>query len=278
MSTEPTTSPGLSPIYDRDPIVASITRYYELLSKMVSIRPKHIEYPPEGDWGDDIIPLEKLRRLGFDERMIDLVRHIPYVASNRPVFPSTQTVNYFQNVFSEPVEEFQLEDPNRVRLWPVPDERIPEGIVPLSQWLNGDKLGIWWLLDTKTGELTAHDAWISRPPDEVPEDEPWRTARPVPAVTYFDGLCENLRSLELVPVPGDSRGSEWGMWQPKFMRSEKWISEAQAIYRKCHWPDVERFRRQKCRKLLVEMQDRITKEEEEGRERREEERAKLAVA
>ncbi|KAH0437121.1 hypothetical protein CcaCcLH18_03989 [Colletotrichum camelliae] len=271
MSTEAPISQERSPgsTYDRDAIVGSIKRYYELLSKMVSIRPDHIVCPPEGGWGDDTIPLEKLRRLGFNNTMIDLVRHLPYVTSYRPVFPSTQTINYFQNVFREPDEDFQLEDPNLVGLWPLPEERIPQGIVPLSKPLGGDSLGMWWLLDTNTGEITAHDAYISRPSEEIPEDEQWRTARPVPAVTYFDGLCEDMISLEMFPVPGDSNRSEWQVWQPKWMRAhQKWVDEAQEIYRKCRWPNLQRFQRQKCRKLLIEMQDRLTAEENEERERR----------
>lgn len=155
MSTEDSISQRQSPgpTYDRDAIVGSIKRYYELLSKMVSIRPVHIACPPEGGWGDDIVPLEKLRRLGFNDTMIDLVRHLPYVTSRRPVFPSTQTINYFQNALSEPDEDYQLEDPNLVGLWPLPEERIPQGIVPLSKPLGGDRLGMWWLLDTNTGGL-----------------------------------------------------------------------------------------------------------------------------
>ncbi|KAF5519162.1 hypothetical protein CGCA056_v010023 [Colletotrichum aenigma] len=271
MSTEASISQGenTGPTYDRDAIVGSIKRYYELLSKMVSIRPEHIAYSPEGGWGDDIIPLENLRRLGFNDTTIDLVRHLPYVTSRRPIFPSTQTINYFRNILCGPEENYQLEDPNLVGLWPLPEGRIPQGIVPLSQPLGGDRLGMWWLLDTNTGELTAHDAYTSRPEEEIPENEQWRTARPVPAFEYFDGLCEDMISLEMFPVPGDSSGSEWQVWQPKWMRAHhKWVDEAQEIYRKCRWPNLQRFQRQKCRKLLVEMQDWLTAEDTAEPERK----------
>ncbi|KAJ0346508.1 hypothetical protein COL154_007999 [Colletotrichum chrysophilum] len=54
---------------------------------MISIRPKHIAYPPEGGWGDGIIPLEKLRRLGFNDTMIALVRYLPvaFVSPTRSI-------------------------------------------------------------------------------------------------------------------------------------------------------------------------------------------------
>ncbi|KAK1671462.1 hypothetical protein BDP55DRAFT_732306 [Colletotrichum godetiae] len=189
MSTEASTSRGrdVGPAYDRDAIVGSIKRCYELIAKMVSTGPDHITYPPQGGWGDNIIPLEKLRRLGFNDVTINLVRHLPYVTSHRPMFPSTQTINYFKNGLSGSDEKYQLEDPNSVGLWPLLEGRIPQDILPLSKPLRGDRLGIWWLLDTNTDDLTAHDTYTSRPVEEIPEDEQWRAARPVHAVTYFDG-------------------------------------------------------------------------------------------
>jgi hypothetical protein len=63
------------------------------------------------------------------------------------------------------------------------------------------------------GELTPHGTFITRPPEEVPEDEEWRSSRPVPATAYFDGLCEDLVSLKLIPVPGGPSSLYWEMWE-----------------------------------------------------------------
>jgi hypothetical protein len=153
-STPPDQGPETN--YNRDAIVASITRYYELLSKMVAIKPKQIGYAPEGGRDDQTIPIKKLRRLGFNDRMIDFIRHVPFVHSvNRPVFPGTETLIYHRDVFHYPVEEYDLEEPLMVQMWPMPDERIPEGILPLSSPLQGDPFGTWWMLDTKTGSSTS---------------------------------------------------------------------------------------------------------------------------
>lgn len=157
MSAEVNTPPDQNPdsSYDCDAIVASITRYYELLSQMIAIRPKQIGYAPEGGRNDDTIPLEKLRRLGFNNRMVDFVRHVPFIHSaDRPVFPSTETISYYRNVFSYPEGNYDLEDPMIVEMWPVPDQRIPEGFLPLSRPLQGDSFGTWWILDTNTGTST----------------------------------------------------------------------------------------------------------------------------
>jgi len=156
MSTDGAPTPDITagPAYDRDAVVASMTRYYTLLSKMVSINPADIELAPKKGRHDDEIPLEALRLLGFSDSMIDFVRHAPFVGSNdRPVYYSTSTLNYYRHLFNYPEEEYQLDDPHMVEMWPLPDQRIPEGIVPLSRPLQGDDRGTWWLLDTNNGEL-----------------------------------------------------------------------------------------------------------------------------
>jgi hypothetical protein len=152
-----------APSYDRDAIVASITRYYELLSKLVSIKPKDIAYARQGGRPDSMLPLSKLRRLGFNERMIDFIRYVPFSHSSyRPVFPYTTTRNYYTNLFCYPEEDYTLEDPHRTEMWPFPGERIPEGVVPLSRAIETAGLETWWMLDTNNGksECEQFDEWF----------------------------------------------------------------------------------------------------------------------
>lgn len=65
------------------------------------------------------------------------------------------------------------------------------------------------------GEITPHTAFITRPVAEVPENEQWRTARPVPATEYFDGLARELVALELLPVPFNPGLLVWEIWHAK---------------------------------------------------------------
>ncbi|KAI4648728.1 uncharacterized protein J4E79_009799 [Alternaria viburni] len=156
MSAETATSQSASAAssYDRDAIIASITRYYELLSKTVSIKPAEIGYARKGGRFDKSIPLSKLRRLGFNDRMIDFIRHVPFCHSNdRPVFPDTTTLNYYPHLFYYPEEDYKLEDADMTGMWPIEDSRIPEGIIPLSVPLEGSSLGTWWMLDTNNVSL-----------------------------------------------------------------------------------------------------------------------------
>lgn len=41
------------------------------------------------------------------------------------------------------------------------------------------------------GEVTLHDAYTHVPDEEIPEDDPWRTDKPRPAVEYFKELRES---------------------------------------------------------------------------------------
>ncbi|KAJ4372837.1 hypothetical protein N0V86_008203 [Didymella sp. IMI 355093] len=256
MSASPDHDPSL--IYNRDAIVASMTRYYSLLSLMVGIKPTDIELAPPSGRNDDDIPLETVRLLGFNDRMIDFIRHAPFVGSaDRPVYYSTQTLNYYRSLFAHSEKEYMLNDPHAVEMWPFPEQRIPEGIVPLSRFLQGDDRGTWWLLDTNTGQLTAHGPYLERPSYEVPEDEQWRSARPVPATAYFDGLHADLLALRIVPLPGTPRDTAWDMWPTEGMRDrQRWADEAKQIYLSYHWPTLKYFQRAKCRRLLVEMLER----------------------
>lgn len=139
--------------YDRDAIIASITRYYELLSKMVSIKPKVIAYAEQGGRPDSVLPLEKLHRLGFNERMIDFIRHVPFShSSDKLVFRYTTTRNYYTNLFDYPEEDYALEDSHRTGMWPFPGARIPEGVIPLSRTIEAAGLETSWMLDTNNGK------------------------------------------------------------------------------------------------------------------------------
>lgn len=72
--------------------------------------------------------------------------------SEKPVYPSTQSISYLKDshLFSEPESEFRTKKPLVLELWPLEGEKIPEGIVALSGQAHGG-LAMWWLLDTRTG-------------------------------------------------------------------------------------------------------------------------------
>ncbi|KAF5853065.1 hypothetical protein GGP41_001658, partial [Bipolaris sorokiniana] len=212
------------------------------------------------------LPLSHLQCLGFNDRMLDLILHLPIISSTtRPVYPGTTPIAYTNSLFDDYSEEdFDVNDVHAVGLWPLPDERIPEGVVPISRPLQGDPGGVWWMIDTNNGwvgilgEITPHTASITRPVAEVPEDEQWRTARPVPATAYFDGLARDLIELELLPVPFNPGLLVWEIWHSKGHKEfQVFADEAKARYQQCGWPDLEKFKRARCKRLLEELQKRV---------------------
>ncbi|EUC34227.1 hypothetical protein COCCADRAFT_93978 [Bipolaris zeicola 26-R-13] len=250
--------------YNRAALITSLTNYYTLLSKTVSIHPSHIHLAPPTGHPPSSLPLPQLQRLGFTPTMLDLISHLPLITSaTRPVYPGTTPIAYTTTLFSDYTDEnFDVNDAHAVGLWPLPEEKIPQGVVPISWPLQGDPGGVWWMVDTNTGgkgEVTPHSNSITRPVDEVPEDEQWRTARPVPATEYFDGLARDLMELELLPVPFNPGLLVWEIWHARGHREfQVFADEAKAIYRQCEWPDLEKFKRARCKRLLEELQRRVS--------------------
>ncbi|EFQ26033.1 hypothetical protein CGRA01v4_14461 [Colletotrichum graminicola] len=129
--------------YDRDVIVAGLTKYYETLAQMAFFPASLIQYPPGGWWGDDsFLPADKTRLLGFNDRIIDLLRHLPYLDvdethdDNRwPVIGRGEPQRYLED--NPELNDDLTEDkatPERLCahcLFPFP-EKMPEGLVPIA--------------------------------------------------------------------------------------------------------------------------------------------------
>lgn len=266
-------SSPLAPGYNRDAIVAGITRYYETLAKMAWFSPKLIQYPPPGGWGDrDFLPADKLRLLRFNDRVVDLLRHIPYIDMDEES-DEVQWPVYLDNSIPERYlrDNPQLNDDltedqatpdnlaaNSIFPWHQP---TPSGLVPLS----GGRYATWWALDTNTGDMILFDRMKEVP--GAPDDQPWLWRRPRPAVQFFDTLCSKLMSLDLVPVPRhdiEEAPSIWGGisddWEENGGLFDLVIEDARDIYRAHGWPDVDSFEREECYEALAELHERYCDE------------------
>ncbi|KAH7092264.1 hypothetical protein FB567DRAFT_516871 [Paraphoma chrysanthemicola] len=75
----------MDPVYSRDECVAAIRDYYDFLAKSF-MDPLFIVEPPQNGWPD--ISTDATNHLGKTEQVMDLLRHLPYIAkrpkSNRP--------------------------------------------------------------------------------------------------------------------------------------------------------------------------------------------------
>ena len=69
----------MNPVYSRDKCVAVIRDFYEFLTSMF-MDPTFIVEPPPGGWPS--IDADAMRELGKTDEVVDLLRHLPYIANN----------------------------------------------------------------------------------------------------------------------------------------------------------------------------------------------------
>jgi hypothetical protein len=149
-SSEPP-SPEL-PSYNREEIIATLTDFYEFLSKLPWLESRDILYPPEGGWPN--ITKENFAFLGKNEEVIALLRHLPYIRMDGKdqyvLAYSTFPCDYRRDYFQSPA----FEKDNTP--WEMPETggrfEFPSWVVPLTY---GKSHGDYLMLDTTDGGFHA---------------------------------------------------------------------------------------------------------------------------
>ena len=145
--------------YDRDVVVNSLKRHYNVLVLMAYLDPAVIEYPPPSGWSDDQLAVEILRALGRSEKVIDLLRHLPYLRESYSderwqVYPETRATSYLRDVgwFKGQTAE-SCQGKNMLHLCLMPfDGDCPPGFIPLTY----GREATCWIIDTDEGALEAY--------------------------------------------------------------------------------------------------------------------------
>ncbi|KAI4693516.1 uncharacterized protein J4E88_001889 [Alternaria novae-zelandiae] len=88
--------------YDRDVVVSCIERHYDLLVRMAYLDPDTILRPPPEGWSDEQLAVDTLQEWKRSDRVIDLLRHLPYLSKNMgdskyEVYIVTEACNYLRN-------------------------------------------------------------------------------------------------------------------------------------------------------------------------------------
>ncbi|KAI9154651.1 hypothetical protein HJFPF1_07208 [Paramyrothecium foliicola] len=235
--------------YDRDLVVKCITRHYELLVEMGSFESSMVQYPPPEGWDDEMLIVDILRHYERSDKVIDLLRHLPYVKPSggpdtRYVHLDTRSLSYLrgQNAFSTTTPG-HTGCMGLMGLMP-DDYESPPSLVSLS-CLDGTS-GTMWLLDTESGlfyregeagERERPGYLVTACEDQDQEQDQPRilNSRPHDLQKYFDFLHDEYRRLDFLPAR-----LSWG-WQIVFRMwpdGQTW----QRLYREHGWPDS--FRRQ----------------------------------
>jgi hypothetical protein len=181
----------MDPVYSRDECVAVIRDYYDFLSNMF-MPPSFIIEPPQGGWPN--ITQETCPGLEKTDRVVDLLRHLPYIAcrpySNHPQgLPSSSFIdwtNYIEKLATgdaHPDNELLMSEGTEDQF----DGKIPSyciGLVHGGYLLGEDPPVV--LLDTKVGVVH----WMNCP-DKVKE-----SASPQPSYLVYPLESESQGASE----------------------------------------------------------------------------------
>jgi hypothetical protein len=146
--------------YNRDIVVNCIKRHYDLLVRAAYLDPANIQYPPADGWSDEQLVVDVLRVLGRSDKVIDLLRHLPYIkdsAENFYIYHETHPMSYLRGtdlVGNLKAEECQGKDLCELLLMPVPAD-WPAGFISLSH----GREGTWWVIDTTKGLIVNTHAY-----------------------------------------------------------------------------------------------------------------------
>lgn len=139
--------------YNRDVVVNCIKRHYELLVRAAYLDPNVIRQPPAEGWGDDKLDVDLLRALKRSEKVIDLLRHLPYIdlnlAEDCEVYVYTTPISYLRGEgYSEDSSPKSRAAQGFASLGLMPaDADWPAGMISLTR----GQVATWWIIDTEKG-------------------------------------------------------------------------------------------------------------------------------
>lgn len=146
--------------YDRDVVVNCIKRHYDLLVRIAYLDPDVILHPPPGGWSDEQLAVDTLKERKRSERVIDLLRHMPYLSKNKDtvgkyeVYIETDVCTYLRNHgwFKD-----EYRDPYGLMMPWNSEQDSPAGFIPLSM---GNAATVW-MVDTDEGTADAQLASLN---------------------------------------------------------------------------------------------------------------------
>jgi hypothetical protein len=242
--------------YSRDECIAIVRDYYQFLTSLY-LDEEYIIEPPEGGW--PTITTDSLRGLGKTDEVIELLRHLPYIA-----VPSDETFRAHgapKAVFADWQEDARItldgypaEDLRSVSEGIRRTEHVPPSVVGLTA---GGRENRMLLLDTEHGVVywpdcpdeasfvPSREQLGDDPYDWAPEKEAqWRDEGGAWAVEdFFEMFKDQFRTLQFIPV---SRWNVIDVYTSYGSDKGGMVPMLQDIYRAHGWPDLERYRKQDC--------------------------------
>lgn len=133
--------------YSRNAAVAAILDFYLFLTSLPRITPSDIKEAPETGWPE--LDAATLSKLGKNETVNDLIRHLPYISSsgegNDKIAPETSLIQYNGSSTHWSLDKGIIKG----ALTPYGAGEIPPHVAVLTE---GSRYGSWLLLDTEAGK------------------------------------------------------------------------------------------------------------------------------
>lgn len=255
--------------YDRDETITAVRDYYAFLVSMY-LDPSCIVSPPEGGWPS--ITADSLSGLGKTEEVINLLKHLPYIAVHsdeslvvqggpRAVFADWRRDAELA-ASSGDAEEFKSASEGVQRT-----KHVPPSVIGLTSGGNNNTV---LLLDTVHGVVywpdcpgeehkygtgepfePAQERVSDDPYDwcETEEEAMWRDEGGAwPVKEFFEMWKDQFRELRFVPV---GRGSQvkdaYTTYHPSL---DGLIEMLRGIYREHGWPDLATYRKEECMQAI----------------------------
>ena len=236
-------------VYSRDEVVAIVTDYYKFILR-INHEPEDLKVPPEGGW--TTIPADALRTQGGrSDDVIDLLRHLPYLASDNlesHVIPETSCTDYAH------LSQDYREALDRGRFDGVVEPSLDEGealgrdVVCIA---DGRRHAWSLLLDLTNGTIIWHsndgswgdedydlgDILPGNSPRVVESPAGWRNQPTYDLKYFFSEFCKNrLNEMKWLPhIDGEIRSvhprdddDDEAMLQRQMLRDAGWPGDGDA--------------------------------------------------
>ncbi|PIA98284.1 hypothetical protein CB0940_05441 [Cercospora beticola] len=240
--------------YSHESTVAAFKSYYEFLAKMY-MDPDMIKTPPAAGWVH--MTPERMQALGKSEKVITLLRHLPYVhhVLGRPETHSGPACIFAdwerkaRDLAAHPeLTGFDV-------LCTTEPENVPPHVIGISQgpykMLLDTQLGLVYWNDCPPAihEDPSHPIQpIQNDPIDYANDEElgWRCAPAWSIPEFFEVLKHHFVNLDCVPLSRRLVEEGWYGEERDMPDNLGACRVAAEIYRRHGWPDVEKFRKDQC--------------------------------
>lgn len=250
----------------RDNLVAPFYEYYHFLGRL-HIPEGDIKHPPAGGWPN--ITAENCSEFGKSEFVVEVLRHLPYIADHGEFERNWSNTDYKSDVVDYSTatrKDFAGRSLKYGEIAHGCDGPVSRHKVVIASGYESG--GIDLLLDTKTGEIFEEIIRVDR-------------GENLPVGEYFELKMKQCRELEQVFAPGED--PYWGGFGKKVPYDSQTVEKAgepsqpdedfcleddrdlnwvRHLYRKFGWPG-QRWRKEEGLKAITEYVDRRHAEAEE---------------